>query len=574
MKFIISLYLFYIYATDYVLGTNFNKLLNAIHEKNKPEVYTENKSQLESSFKDNISEYKKSLVIIEHETDIKILNQKSSNSLVNGFIIDKELGLIATNKQVTISFLTNHKIKFFDGSTQLGNAVYYDIFHDFGIIQIKNFKNDSKFYENLKAVKMNSSYNLKKNSEIFILENNDLFNNSFMTGNILELNLPNPKGHGSLIQTSFNKTDRLSGIPIWDFNGNIIAIHSNGDNYSSFEIPIDYLVDVYNFIKKTKNLTIERPGENKVNIFDYDKGFIGIEITTISFFKINRLIEDIPKNNKNLEVIKNILNIQKSLQIHSEIPEVIIVQNVMEDSPAFGKIRAGDVLLKVNEDIVGNDLIKYEKTLDSNINKNIKLTVFRFGELLNFYLIVAGTKNEKIKEFLMIKNTIFHDIKLGYRLKYGFIKEGIYSGEIRANSAFSYISYKNPDNYENSNVLLLRLNSKRLSNIKSLIDTFNNLCDRSNIFIEAIDLNVAFSRPEIYPVNLNNIVEISKYSFDEDQGVWKNSLIVLKSCKSKLNHRKIKPDAVNADKKFFHHFYSRMNEMKKFKVHSFKLSPI
>ena len=569
IKYVFTLYFLVICAFS-------SKLIKETNLTSLSEVKSR-KDSMSNEWKTNLDEYKKSVVMIEIESELQFFDENSTMSLATGFIIDKELGLIATNKHVTRRSPSRHKIKFYDGSVYMGNVVYYDIFHDFGIIQIKNYdqlKKDLKFYNYLKPVKMTSSYSLKKGSEIFLIGNNEGVNYSVKTGNILQTNVPDSFGFGSLIQTSFDRTGGSSGSPVWDYDGNVVAIHAMGDSISSLEVPIDYIVDAYNYILRTHTSRKESIENQTVNLFDYDKGFIGALITTVPLFKIKRLVMNIPQNNKNLSLINNLLNSQNSTQTQKENTEVILIQNVMEDSPAFNKIRAGDVLLKINEDIVGNDLIKYEKKLDLNINKQIKFKVFRFGELLSFDIQVAGTKNEKIKEFIMIKNTIFHDLKLGYRLKYDFMKEGVYISQIGLSSPFSDIT---PENIKNSktdgNILFLSMNSNKISNIESLIETFNNICDRSNLYIEAIDLNYGFSRPDIYPIDFGDIMNISKFTFDEVNGGWKNTNIVLKSCENKLKHRKITLDK-SREKLFFNKFYSRMKEIKKFNVKSFKLFPI
>ena len=148
--------------------------------------------------------------------------------------------------------------------------------------------------------------------------------------------------------------------------------------------------------------------------------------------------------------------------------------------------------------------------------------------MLNFDLIVSGPKNEKIKDFIVIKNTLFHDLKLGYRVKYGIMREGVYISQIGLNSPFSELTLDNLKNYKtDGDLLLISLNSNKLSDINSLIDTFKKICDRSNLFMEAIDLNMAFSRADIYPIDFGEIKDISKLTFNEELGLWKNNTIEL-----------------------------------------------
>ena len=170
IKYVFTLYFLVICAFS-------SKLIKETNLTSLSEVKSR-KDSMSNEWKTNLDEYKKSVVMIEIESELQFFDENSTMSLATGFIIDKELGLIATNKHVTRRSPSRHKIKFYDGSVYMGNVVYYDIFHDFGIIQIKNYdqlKKDLKFYNYLKPVKMTSSYSLKKGSEIFLIGKVEFF---------------------------------------------------------------------------------------------------------------------------------------------------------------------------------------------------------------------------------------------------------------------------------------------------------------------------------------------------------------------------------------------------------------
>jgi S1-C subfamily serine protease len=538
-----------------------------LKQTQEPKEYNE----VQKTWQSNIDSYKQSVVMIEIDSDIQFFNEESTNSVATGFVVDKELGIIATNRHVTRRSPTRHKIKFFDGSVYMGNVVYYDLFHDFGFIQLKNFEEIKKkpFYEYLKPVKLTSSYSLKKGTELFLIGNNEGVNYSVKTGSVVETNVPD-NTFGSLIETNFDRSGGSSGSPVWDYNGNVVAIHAMGDSQSSLEVPIDYMVDALHYVKKSHNM--RKNGGTTINVFDFDKGYVGALITTMPLFKIKRLVEYIPNKNETMQKIISIVNSHNFTQ--KENPEIIMIQNVIEDSPAANKLKPGDVILKLDSEVPANDLIKYEKLLDSNIKKTINFTVFRFGEILNISIDIAETRSQKIKEFLVVKNTVIHDLKLIYKMKFGYINEGVYVSQIGLSSPFSEITPQEMKSQKtNGDILLLAINSLKISNVSSLIENLNNICDRSNLYLEAIDLNVAFPRPEIFPLDFGELDEISRFNFDEENGGWKSSKIILKACANKLNHR-INKENASKDKNFFNNFYSRMKEMKKFKVRSFKLSPL
>jgi len=126
-------------------------------------------------------------------------------------------------------------------------------------------------------------------------------------------------------------------------------------------------------------------------------------------------------------------------------------------------------------------------------------------------------------------------------------------------------------NKNDGDIIITNINSKKINHINALKEFLNNTCDRTNLFIEAIDLNLPFPRTNIYPIDFGDLNEISEFILDENNGNWKNNKITLKSCFKNL--RVSAPQKRNNDQ-FFKNFYNRMLTIRKLKVKSFNLSPI
>jgi len=269
------------------------------------------KSRRTKDFDVMIDQYKKSVVMINIDSEFTLLEETTTRSVATGFIVDSELGLIATNKHVTRISPTRHTIKFFDGSVEKGIVVYYDFYHDFGFIQLESFRDRSKnrtnLMTNLQKVSLGSSYDLKIGDELILIGNNEGVNYSIKYGNVNNLNVPDFNGQGSIIQTSFDRTGGSSGSPVWNKNGQVVAIHAMGDKSFSFEYPVEYIkwalekfkanFNLYksntNFYNKSNsNLNITHNKDEKYyngsEIFHYDKSFTGIFYELLPLYKLEK----------------------------------------------------------------------------------------------------------------------------------------------------------------------------------------------------------------------------------------------------------------------------------------------
>lgn len=115
-------------------------------------------------------------------------------------------------------------------------------------------------------------------------------------------------------------------------------MHIIGINKSSYELKIDYVTNVLQSIKENKDVLI---------------GDIGIDIELIDL--------KIAIKNYKLSVKKKSKN-QPNKIITSKL---MAVSNVIEGSPSYGILMPGDIILKVNDEEVGSDLL----LLDQIMNK-------------------------------------------------------------------------------------------------------------------------------------------------------------------------------------------------------------
>ena len=115
----------------------------------------------------------------------------------------------------------------------------------------------------LKVVRLGSWHNLELGNELLLIGNNEKEEYSIKFGTVANLNVNKGDRHSSYIHTTFDRTGGSSGSPVWNTEGEVIALHARGTDTSSFELPIDYLTDT---LTKIQNHTPIQRGEIGVDL--------------------------------------------------------------------------------------------------------------------------------------------------------------------------------------------------------------------------------------------------------------------------------------------------------------------
>jgi S1-C subfamily serine protease len=516
--------------------------------------YGKFKKKRSKDFENLIEKLKKSVVMIDINSEFQIGSENStSSSKATGFIVDSALGIVVTNKHVTRISPTTHRITLIDGSVHRGKVIYYDFYHDFGFIKL-----ESKNLNNLSEVILGSSQGLKKGDSLMLIGNNEGVNWSIKYGNVIDPNVSEFSGFGSIIQTSFDRTGGSSGSPVWNEQGEVVAIHAMGDNSYSFEVPVEYI-----------KMVLEKIRSNRIA----DKGFIGVFTDLSPLFKIEESLRklkidasDLVKriksgqvsnkkylnqsSNDTLKVNENVFtspNITKknidSYEKSTSLPQVIKIQSVLPDSPAYNILRGGDIILQINDRVLANDFILYDKILDENINKNLTFTVFRFNKILNISFIVSSTEKEKVYRILSFSGITLHDINFYVKLFFPYLEKGIFVSKIISSSPMS-------NYWKNGPIIIRSINSQKIESLDDFLKVMiDSGCQRESTYIEAMSLEESFPRFRTYSLDFGIEDTISEFNFSDH--AWRNNIIKLSKCISK---RRSPGDIIydpNNDKKTF-----------------------
>ena len=153
-------------------------------------------------------------------------------------------------------------------------------------------------------------------------------------------------GYENFIQVDAPINPGNSGGPLVDVQGNVVGINtaiasrSGGFQGIGFAIPSNQAKYVYEQLK-TKGKVI--------------RGWLGVAIASVDDPKVSKLAEDFGFKGTN----------------------GVFVQQVMEDTPATGKLQPGDIVTKIDGKEVKNVTELRERVAQTPPGKEINLTVFR-----------------------------------------------------------------------------------------------------------------------------------------------------------------------------------------------------
>lgn len=127
-------------------------------------------------------------------------------------------------------------------------------------------------------------------------------------------------------------------------------------------------------------------------------------------------------------------------------PEVMLISTVFPSSNANNLLRPGDIIYKINDQIVANDFLKFEELANDSLinNKELKITISRNSEIKNLIIPkIDNTQDYLVDKYVSFGGAYFHDItKMVKQHLYSDIS-GIYLTYNNIGSPFSKVAVSN-----------------------------------------------------------------------------------------------------------------------------------
>ena len=281
---------------------------------------------------------------------------------------------------------------------------------------------------------------------------------------------------------------------MWNTAGEVIAIHARGTDTSSFELPVDYLTDALELIR------------NEMSI---QRGEIGVDLELIS-------IGEAIKHFNFPEALRKEIGPSKA-----GTPKVIQIESMVPRTTGESMLRASDIIYRINEQLIKDELYTFDAVLDQHVGKNVSLDIYRNGENLRLDVPVEDLELKKVRRFVRFGGAVFHDITPQLRRMLYLEADGVYLPHAVAGSSFSRVGLQERNG--NSKVVILNINGKQIRNLDDFIAACQAISDGQHTYVVVRDFNLFDSSPTPKSLTVNlKFGPLQQFEWNPDALDWVN----------------------------------------------------
>ena len=327
----------------------------------------------------------------------------NASSQATGFVVDAERGLILTNRHVVTPgpvvaeaiFLNNEEVRL--------TPIYRDPVHDFGFFKYN--PEDLVYIKPAELPLVPGAAAIGR--EIRVVGNDAGEQLSILAGTIARLDRKAPDyGRGNYndfntfyYQAASGTSGGSSGSPVINIAGQVVALNAGGNNNaaSSFFLPLARIERALNLIRAGKPVT---------------RGTLQTTFERNTYDELRRLGLD-----QGTEALAR-----------SKFPDqtgMLTVSEVIPASPADGKLEPGDILIRIDGELV-TEFNPLADVLDSHVGNTITLDIERGGRSLTEHIEVTDLQEISPDEYIEVGDAILHDLSYQQARHYNRATEGIF----------------------------------------------------------------------------------------------------------------------------------------------------
>lgn len=250
------------------------------------------------------------------------------------------------------------------------------------------------------------------------------------------------------IQAAAATTGGSSGSPVIDLSGDAIALQAGG---RADRATTDYFLPIDRPLRALACLQQEIP---------ITRGTIQTQWSWKAFDDCKRL---------------GLTSEWESI-VRTNFPDqnsMLVAETVLPDGPADGKVQVGDILVKVNNELL-TSFITLDAILDSSVGSTVELLLQRGGEDHRVTLSVQDLTTITPDRFVAVGGGIFHDLSYQYARLCRIPCRGLYVSE--ANGSFADVN-----NLTGS--IIDSVDYKSTPNLEAFIAAMRKIPDKSRIVI-------------------------------------------------------------------------------------------
>ena len=327
----------------------------------------------------------------------------NSSTQATGFVVDAERGLILTNRHVVTPgpvvaeaiFLNNEEVRLI--------PIYRDPVHDFGFFSYD--PGELRYIEPAELPLVPGAASIGR--EIRVVGNDAGEQLSILSGTIARLDRKAPDyGRGKYndfntfyFQAASGTSGGSSGSPVVNIEGEVVALNAGAANSaaSSFFLPLHRIDRVLKLLQEGKAVS---------------RGTLQTVFELKAYDELGRLG----------------LTEKSEALVRSAYPDqtgMLTVEQVIPGSHADGKLAPGDILLRINGELI-TKFVPLAAILDDNVGNEITIEVERGGRSLSENIQVADLHGISPDEYMEFGDAIVHNLSYQQARHYNRPANGVY----------------------------------------------------------------------------------------------------------------------------------------------------
>jgi len=447
-----------------------------------------NASAEETEWTNTLERISSGVVSIRVDSTRAFDTEWNSSSQATGFVVDAKRGLILTNRHVVTPgpvvaeaiFLNNEEVRL--------TPVYRDPVHDFGFYHYEPADLHYITPTELPLVPDGASIG----REIRVVGNDAGEQLSILAGTIARLDRQAPDyGRGKYndfntfyYQAASGTSGGSSGSPVVNIDGQVVALNAGANNAaaSSFFLPLDRVHRALDLIQQGKPVT---------------RGTLQTMFGRKAFDELKRLG----------------LSEASERTVRSERPGqtgMLVVEQVIPESPADGKLEPGDILLRVNGELV-TEFVPLAAELDDNVGREVEVEIERGGQQVMEHVVISDLHSITPDEYLEFGDGTVNNLSYQQARHYNLAARGVYV----ANPGYLLSKSAIP-----RGAVITEFGGRTVDNIDEFAQALDGLADGSRTLVRFITMDSPQSSA-VRSFEMNRVwFPVRRCKRDDRTGIW------------------------------------------------------